>query len=840
MPTPLHHSPAAVENWLRRIYERAPGHLSVVYQDATGTFRGAGGTVPDANAALERVARLDADGAQGIYLRTTTLSRSLEPHERGGSEDSMTLPGLWADVDFGTVGHKNGRRSLPLPPDEQAARRIVTSSGLPDPSLWVHSGGGLYPWWLFDEPLHLTDDVRAKASAISTMWQCALARSGELLGYDYGAGVGDLARVLRVPGTVNRKAGQARECRVIQDDGPAYTLSEFEDALQSLESSQVPAAARFELAQVRSVTRSGPNTTPRPFDIVNEHATFDDILAGAGFNRHEGNHPPIVDQCWTRPGDPDNPCSAHTLKANPHVLVVFSELAGLPTGAGRRLTRSRVFAHLHHAGDERAASRDLHAAITNRPATTAAAALPLPREMPHLMTPNIARLPYEPTAESPALFAVPESDTDVPASTGQSEHDHFWTARPELEHLRAFARARRAAPWAVLGCALTRVVAQVEPDVVLPPIIGGEASLNLFLGLVGPSGGGKGAAESAASDAIRFDSDDPPAVAGVGSGEGIAHTYLRYVVGKKGAAGSVEQHTTRALFRAPEVDTLAALKGRQGSTLLPKLRDAWIGDALGFAYADVTRRLDLQAHQYRLCLVVGIQPARASVLVDDADGGTPQRFLWLPTMDANVPAQAPPEPAPIDWQTPALNLAAVSASGRYRFLVCDAARAAIDQAAVARHQGRVTALDGHALLCRLKTAAALGLLNGRYEVTDDDWEMAGIVMQVSDTTRAGVLRSLGERSAATTIARGRAEGLRAVAVEETKNEHGEQRVGRLIMRKLSDDWTSRNDLRKALPSRDRGHFDSAMERLITTGLVESEYVEHNGARGNHCRKVPSP
>ena len=63
---------------------------------------------------------------------------------------------------------------------------------------------------------------------------------------------------------------------------------------------------------------------------------------------------------------------------------------------------------------------------------------------------------------------------------------------------------------------------------------------------------------------------------------------------------------------AAEVDTLAALHRRQASTLLPELRKAWMGDALGFAYVDKEKRLTLARHSYRLCLVVGIQPERAA------------------------------------------------------------------------------------------------------------------------------------------------------------------------------------------------------------------------------------
>lgn len=55
----------------------------------------------------------------------------------------------------------------------------------------------------------------------------------------------------------------------------------------------------------------------------------------------------------------------------------------------------------------------------------------------------------------------------------------FWQARPELALIHRWAKARRASPEATLGLVLARVVAAVPPFVVLPPLIGGEVSLNL-------------------------------------------------------------------------------------------------------------------------------------------------------------------------------------------------------------------------------------------------------------------------------------------------------------------------------------------------------------------------
>ena len=82
-----------------------------------------------------------------------------------------------------------------------------------------------------------------------------------------------------------------------------------------------------------------------------------------------------------------------------------------------------------------------------------------------------------------------------------TDADEFWNSRPVLDHILAFARARMVGPWALLGSLILRANASLDPNVVLPPTIGGVASLNTFVAFVGRSGHGKGATEAAARDA---------------------------------------------------------------------------------------------------------------------------------------------------------------------------------------------------------------------------------------------------------------------------------------------------------------------------------------------------
>jgi hypothetical protein len=423
------------------------------------------------------------------------------------------------------------------------------------------------------------------------------------------------------------------------------------------------------------------------------------------------------------------------------------------------------------------------------------------------------------TRRAPAPELAPELRTFTPdpkvAEQAQQADREFWDSRPALAHIREFARARMTSPWAVLGVSLARVIVTAKPHLVLPPIVGSHASLNLFIALVGPSGGGKGAAESAATDALDLGEDIYSAT--VGSGEGIGHLYAHR------ERSEVIRDRDAVLFTVPEVDNLVALGARQGATLMPQLRSAWSGERLGFSYADQKKALPLDRHTYRMGLILGVQPGRAQPLLDDADGGTPQRFLWLPTSDPNAPERVPDSPKPLIIPR-AKRPVFATAGALVEMPVADIARKTIIDNRRARLRGDGDALDGHSLLARLKAAAALGLLDQRQDVNDHDWHLAGLVMAISDHTRESVVGYLRTTAAKANEAKGISEAHRAVTVAEHVNAAATKRCAHAIGKRLKatdgDPWIARSDLRRALASRDRQHFEDAIDALNGAGQLE--------------------
>ncbi|OBA80119.1 hypothetical protein A9W99_18660 [Mycobacterium sp. 1164966.3] len=448
-------------------------------------------------------------------------------------------------------------------------------------------------------------------------------------------------------------------------------------------------------------------------------------------------------------------------------------------------------------------------------------------------------------AEISSTIRSAESSPDIEPT--QIDEDAFWAARDELRRLRQFARARRVGPWAVFGYALARAVAVIPPTVVLPPLVGSHASLNMFVALVGPSGAGKGGASGAAADWL--DTDEDVFTATVGSGEGLAKVFaFKQRVGK---TGPWVQHGLRAavLFDAPEVDNLIALTNRNSATLLPQLRSAYSGEELGFSYADPAKAVRLCAHRYRLCLTVGVQPGRGRALLDDADGGTPQRFVWLPSDDADAPDEVPDLPAgrhlprwpqqvghgvtPTAPQTQ-LDIPVTPAALR-ELGVPDVAKRAVDFHRVAMLRGSAAdPLDGHRLLCRLKVAVGLMWLGGRTDqISDDDWHLAGIVMAVSDRTRRGVVALLRSKANAENLSRGRAEGVREAVKSGVVRDSQIQRVADKIVRKLKESGgeLARSELRRAIRYGDRAHFDDAEAILVDSGRVDKLPSVNSGPEG---------
>lgn len=382
------------------------------------------------------------------------------------------------------------------------------------------------------------------------------------------------------------------------------------------------------------------------------------------------------------------------------------------------------------------------------------------------------------------------------------DDDTFWSTRPILAHIYECACAGYGVPLAVLGCVMARVAVAAPVELRLP----NEGSLNLFVGLVGPPAAGKGTAMRIARRCVDVGMIK---TVPVGSGEGIAHLF-----GKRNrSTGDIEIHTHSAVVDVPEVDTLAAIGSRNGSTLSTQLRMAYSGENLGASNADPAKTIIIPGDAYRLSMVVGVQPERAGPLLSESDGGTPQRFLWLPaTTDDDLPE--PPMPEPWQWDLGELNQDTIT--------VCRTAREAVKEARKLARQGK----GDHTTYTRLKIAAVLALMECRVDVTDSDWELAGAVVAMSDDTLKAVKTRLMDVATAANITEGKRQGVKNATAAQAEYAHHVRRVAALVVKILSKtpgEWHPRKRMYDGLGrASNRDYLDASLGLLVREKQVQTK------------------
>jgi len=330
-----------VTDWLRLVYGQAPGFVSVVALPRGTSLHFATDDLDRAGACGTNLAR-----RTNVFVGCCPLG-TIPPHGRGRGVDALALVGVWADLDDATGHH--GANALPLPPDREALMVLLDDLGLP-PTAIVDSGGGLQCWWLLGRPWIFTDDAdRNRAARLSGAFGATLVELGRRRGWHVDD-VSDLARILRPPGTVNRKGRPTLVTLVACHPERRYTPEQVADVLVS------------------------PTPAPRPPARPRRPLTTSPALAGEGpadvFSRVV-SWPEILEPCgWTLVRERDgvgywrhstatSEQSATTDYGGTPTLVNFSPNAGLPVGPGHRLTRFRVWSWLHYGGDEAAAARAL-------------------------------------------------------------------------------------------------------------------------------------------------------------------------------------------------------------------------------------------------------------------------------------------------------------------------------------------------------------------------------------------------------------------------------------------------------------------------------------------------
>ncbi|MBA2529004.1 MAG: hypothetical protein H0V19_03410 [Euzebyales bacterium] len=648
---------------------------------------------------------------------------------RGGAEDVLDVYALVVDLDVLCDWHTRDD----LPPDLDAARELLAALPLA-PTVTAATGGGLQGWWFLAEP--------APASNVAELlgrWGVNWRELGRHRGWHVDS-TASLDHVFRLPGTRNVRAGAV--VAVEQADYTRrYGLDDLEEHCVAEELPPPP----------RPKPRPRAEGEALAGDRYNIAHTCDDLLTAAGCElshvirdgaRHYYAPHRVTDRDRTGATVyPDGHCAIWS--------ETFAGQRGLKTALGDdRVTFDAfgLYAHLDHGGDFSAAAK------------------------------AYAKVDPPPTTPPPSV----DPDTGEISDTRPPLPEELWE-HPRLAHVRRAAHARGRAPGAVLACVLVRVAAELEHVYVLPPIVGADGSLNLAAALVADSGTGKSTADGIAEELLDFTgrtATPRPRGVSVGSGEGVAEAYMgsRAATEDEQAAGLGktirEQTRWNERFIGDEGEAVLAAGKRSGATLLPTLRTLVTGGPLGQQNAASDNRRRIPAHGYRAAVLLGFQTSTAVELLDDAAGGTPQRFVFAAAIDPTVPApdDRPDWPGPLTVELPDAFWRDQQDHGRHgrrRIAVCDTAqREVLDDDHHRQTGGERDPLGAHRNLIRLQLAAHLGvLLDGRPAVTEKTWQLAGLLAAHSRVVMATIAEHA--RSEAATREHETSERLAARSVNAT-------------------------------------------------------------------------
>jgi AAA domain len=180
--------------------------------------------------AVAGVGALQGDIYVSVSVATADVAQKRGRTKRINEDSAAGLVGFAIDFDvIGTPDGQGGAKKTGAPSVEAA---IAASHLLAEPTLIIASGGGVQPWWLFDEPLIFSStDERKQVKAVCAQWQEAHRQAS---GFEIDSTF-DLARVMRVAGTRNYKSGgEGVAVWILEDGGPRRAYAKLTELVADI------------------------------------------------------------------------------------------------------------------------------------------------------------------------------------------------------------------------------------------------------------------------------------------------------------------------------------------------------------------------------------------------------------------------------------------------------------------------------------------------------------------------------------------------------------------------------------------------------------------------------
>ncbi len=419
----------------------------------------------------------------------------------------------------------------------------------------------------------------------------------------------------------------------------------------------------------------------------------------------------------------------------------------------------------------------------------------------------------------------------------------FWNSRESLKDIRRLAHSKLLPADTALGAIMARVSGAI-PHTFTAESPMGRASLNLPVAMIGGPSAGKSQSARAAREAFPtpdrlMDRDSLP----IGSGEGLTEIFMGT---EDQATGELHQKGPykgdpvivqvrkqihhNAFVYVDEGKSIGDIEERNGSTLGETIRRAAMGEALGQTNATQERKRYVAPMSYAMGVLVGLQPSIATTLLKDSGTGTPQRFLWMWARDVTISDE-------VVEHTGTITIPGLDAShdddNPIAFRVPDAVAAEMRQTRLrAVRTGGIDEdeLNGHEPVMKMKFAALLAIIDGRFHMTMDDWHLAGTLWTTSCAVRDDLVVLAQREAAVARRAVADAEVELATRKDAAVDEAAVRREARLkkVLEHLATAGgrMSRTDLVQRFHSRYRGELPNVIERGVAKGVLRT--VEEDG------------
>lgn len=222
-----------------------------------------------------------AAGQTDIYtcVALTSEGRAQNHVGRPAAGDALALAGMWLDIDIAGEGKTGGV------PDITAALGVARLHA--EPTLLVSTGHGIHAWHLFPQPWVFTSkEDQYHGARMAAQWQALHRHSIAPQGWTLDA-THDLARLMRLPGTFNGKAGERIPVAGSAQVGPRHGRGALGVLCQHIDVDPASAAQPLERVTVAAGGRIDQGTLDLMLEDQDIYCTFTHLPERPGWTLSE-------------------------------------------------------------------------------------------------------------------------------------------------------------------------------------------------------------------------------------------------------------------------------------------------------------------------------------------------------------------------------------------------------------------------------------------------------------------------------------------------------------------------------------------------------------------------